>query len=105
MVYYAALRQATRCPALRELCEQILDDEVFHLHFQGQRMGWLRRGRSRWGCWMTRVLQMRLLDGMAAVVWTTHRPVFRLARLNVRGYFHRIHRHSAMLQRIADENT
>lgn len=105
MVYYAALRQATLCPVLRELCEQILDDEVFHLHFQGQRMGWLRRGRSRWSCRMTRHFQTRLLDGMAAVVWTMHRPVFRLARLNLRSFFHRVHRHSAILQRIADANT
>jgi hypothetical protein len=35
-VYYKALREATGCPALRRLCDQILYDERAHVEFQAE---------------------------------------------------------------------
>jgi hypothetical protein len=104
MVYYAALRKASLCPVLKELCEQVLDDEVFHLHFQGQRLGCLQRGRSRLGLWFTRAIFLTLLETAGWLVWWTHRAVFIRAGMPIGEYRHRLHRHGAMFQEIVRES-
>jgi (E)-4-hydroxy-3-methyl-but-2-enyl pyrophosphate reductase len=88
-VYYAALRDATDCPALRELCGQVLRDEVAHVRFQCERIAILQRRNSgpvrRW----KRFLHACLYAGAAAVLWTGHRRVFRAAGMGVRSYVRR----------------
>ncbi|HET6426657.1 MAG TPA: ferritin-like domain-containing protein [Planctomycetaceae bacterium] len=100
MVYYAALRKASRCPVLKELCEQVLDDEVFHLHFQGQRLGILQRRRGRLGRCVSSVVFTVLLDAAGRLVWGTHRAVFARAEMSFAEYQHRLHRHGTMFQEI-----
>ncbi len=100
MVYYAALRKASSCLVLRELCEQVLDDEVYHLHFQGVRLGGLQRGRSRFGHRWTTAMLTAMLEAAGRLVWSTHRAVFLRAGLPLASYRHRLHRHGAMFQRI-----
>ncbi len=100
MVYYSALRKASACPVLRALCEQILEDERFHLQFQGQRLGRLQHGRSRWGVLLTTQAMSGLLDAAGLLVWFTHRPVFARARMSLSAYRHRLHRHGALFQQI-----
>lgn len=104
MVYYAALRKASSCPVLRELCTQILDDEVFHLHFQGQRLGCLQHGRSRFGVLCTTAALTVMLDGAGQLVWSTHRPVFFRAGLSFAQYRHRLHRHGTIFREIVARN-
>jgi 4-hydroxy-3-methylbut-2-enyl diphosphate reductase len=47
LVYYNAIRRATRSPVLRRICEQILVDEAPHIRFQCERLAILHRKRSR----------------------------------------------------------
>ena len=84
-VYYAVLRDATCSESLRQLCGQILKDEVAHVRFQSERLALLRHQRL---CWtrFAPVLFQGLYWTTAAVLWWTHRPVFRSARLSVRGF-------------------
>lgn len=100
MVYYAALRKASNCPVLRELCTQVLDDEVFHLHFQGQRLGCLQRGRRPIAVRCTTLALTAMLEAAGRLVWSTHRRVFVRAELPFAQYRHRLHRHGAMFQQI-----
>lgn len=79
MVYYAALRRATRSPLLRRLCAQILEDEVGHLRFQGRQIGLLQVGRAPWRRALAAGAHRALLEITWGVVWWTHRPVFRAA--------------------------
>ncbi|OYW19010.1 MAG: hypothetical protein B7Z55_09645, partial [Planctomycetales bacterium 12-60-4] len=76
MVYYAALRRATQCPLLREICSQILEDEVYHLQFQGDRLGRLYALHHPGVAALHRWLHRWLLDVVWTVVWWTHRAVF-----------------------------
>lgn len=84
MVYYAALRRATHCPLLRGICSQILEDEVFHLKFQGDRLGRLYALHSPAVAAIHRALHRGLLECVWRVVWWTHRPVFQRADLRFR---------------------
>src|SRR5262245_49859980 len=42
-VYYRAIRNATRCPALRAICDQILRDEKNHVQFHVERFALLQK--------------------------------------------------------------
>ncbi len=45
LVYYKAIQKATNSPVLRQLCQQILRDEVKHIRFQYERLAILHRNR------------------------------------------------------------
>lgn len=88
-VYYAALREATACTPLRQLCNQILRDEAFHVHFQAGRLAILRRCHRRWPLPAIRWLFPILFWGAAVVLWLTHHRVFRAAHLTIAEYCRR----------------
>jgi hypothetical protein len=71
-VYYAALREATASRLLRRLCDQILRDEVMHVHFQTERLAILRSGRPRWRVAGRQFLHRFLMAGTCFVVWHKH---------------------------------
>ena len=71
-VYYAALREATGSRLLRRLCDQILRDEVAHVHFQTERLAVLRAGRSSWRVRFSSSLHRFLMFGTIFVVWHKH---------------------------------
>lgn len=70
--YYSALRDATRSPLLRALCEQIVADEGDHLCYQAfnlMQLRAMRRGRAQgW----ERAAWRAFLRGTMAVVWREH---------------------------------
>ncbi|MDX1963955.1 MAG: hypothetical protein SFX18_12440 [Pirellulales bacterium] len=101
-VYYAALREATACPALQRLCRQILRDEAQHVRFQAERLAILRAGHSRWWVAVTQWGERMLFLGTRWVVWRTHHPVFRAAGMNWREYRRRVRRCFARAQTLAN---
>ena len=76
-VYYAALREATGSRLLRRLCDQILSDEVAHVHFQTERLAILRNGRSPWRVRFRQSLHQFLMAGTCVVVWHKHGRALR----------------------------
>jgi len=90
-VYYAALRDATSHPVLRQLCTRILKDEVAHVEFQAQRLAIIVRSHNRarrLRIWCHRMFYY----GVARWVWWTHRSVFRQANWRSREYWRRVKR-------------
>lgn len=88
-VSYAALREATGSALLRAICRRILREEVAHVRFQGERLAILRRRRGPLGRRLTTFATRVLFLGTTAVVWWTHRRVFRRAGWSVREVFRR----------------
>ena len=77
LVYYNAIRQATQSVVLRSICEQILADEVPHIHFQCQRLANLQCRRSRPGLLFTAALQRVLFAAITLAIWLGHRRALR----------------------------
>ena len=73
MVYYNAVRRATRSPVLRAICEGILADEVAHIRFQCERLAILHRRRPGWLRKLTMGLHRLLFAGITVAVWVGHR--------------------------------
>lgn len=74
-IYYRALYGATASPLLRQLCVQILRDEVQHVRFQSQRIALLRERLSPIASGLRRALHAGVFAGAVAVVAVRHRRV------------------------------
>jgi hypothetical protein len=90
-VYYASLRDATECPALRAICTRILEDEEGHLEFQSERLAILRRGRSQWLLMASKAMQCLLFTFTVPVVWLRHEAVLRSDNDSFASYWRRCH--------------
>ncbi len=77
MIYYSAIRRATRSPVLRGICAQILADEVPHIRFQCERLAILHRRRPRWIRALTMGFHRILFAGITLAIWVGHRRALR----------------------------
>jgi hypothetical protein len=87
LVYYNAIRRATRSAVLRAICGQILADEVPHLRFQCERLAILFRRRSRVGLRLTMLVQRLCFLAVVVLVWVGHRRALRAGGYGWRRYW------------------
>jgi hypothetical protein len=77
LIYYNALRRATRSPVLQAICGQILADEVTHIRFQCERVAILHRTRPAWLRRLTIGFQRIMFAGVTLAIWAGHRKALR----------------------------
>jgi hypothetical protein len=87
VLYYNAVRRATRSAVLREICTQILADEVPHLRFQCERLAILFRHRSRTALALTMLGHRLAFLGIVLLVWLGHRRALRTGGYSWRHYW------------------
>jgi hypothetical protein len=87
LVYYNAVRRATRSAVLETICAQILADEVPHIHFQCERLALLFRRRPRWALHLTLLGQRLGFAVVVALVWLGHRRALRAGGYGWRHYW------------------
>jgi hypothetical protein len=88
VVYYNAIRRATRSAVLSAICSQILADEIPHLHFACERLASLYRRRGRLGFRLTVLVQRLLFFFVVSLVWVGHRRALRAGGYSWRRYWH-----------------
>lgn len=91
-VYYQALRDATANRRLRQICRIVLRDEQMHVRFQAERLAKLRANQGKLRRFVTRCFEHALLLPTLCVVWWTHRPVFRAAKMGFSNYWSKLWR-------------
>lgn len=77
LVYYNAIRHASACPVLRQICAQLLADEVPHIRMQCERLAILARHRPAWLRAMITLLQRVFFTGVTLAIWAGHRRALR----------------------------
>jgi hypothetical protein len=87
LIYYAAIRRATRSPVLRRVCEQILADEVPHVRFQCERLAILHRRRPRLLRSLTLAVHGVLFAGVTLAIWAGHRRALRAGGYSFRRFW------------------
>ncbi len=80
--YYAALHDATESPLLRQICRQLLRDEIQHLRFQQDNLAKLRHGRPALGMALTRWFERALFAVTLRIVWRDHHEVLQAGGLS-----------------------
>jgi hypothetical protein len=77
LVYYNAIRQATGCPILRKVCEQLLADEIPHIRMQCERLAILHRDQPAFLRAVTMLLQRIFFTGVTLAIWIGHRRALK----------------------------
>jgi hypothetical protein len=86
-VYYRAIRNATRCPTLRAICDQILRDEERHVQVHVERFALLGKGRWRIRVALHRIIWRCFFAGTCLAAWLKHRQAFRLGGYGLRAFW------------------
>jgi hypothetical protein len=76
-IYYDALRNATGSVILRQLCEQILEDEEQHIAFQCHTLNLFYLKKKSFSRFFSRSWHLFLMTGTIFVVWFYHRQVLK----------------------------
>jgi hypothetical protein len=87
LVYYNALRRATRSAVLSAICVQILADEVPHIRFQCERLALLLRRRPPLALRLTMLGQRLCFLVVVVLVWAGHRRALRAGGYRWRRYW------------------
>ncbi len=87
VVYYNAIRRATRSPLLGAICRQILADEIPHLRFQCERLAMIFERRSRPAYRLTMLVHRVCFFAVVALVWIGHRRAIRAGGYTWRRYW------------------
>ena len=103
-VYYQALRDATANRRLRQICRVVLRDEQMHVRFQSERLARLRASQCKLRRFLARCFEQALFLPTLCVVWWTHRPVFRAARMSFGAYWSKLWRCFRRSQSISHAN-
>ena len=87
LIYYNAIRLATNSSVLRQICRQILIDEVPHIRFQCERLAILHRRRH----WLLRAVTMAVhrvfFTGITIAIWIGHREALRAGGYTFRRFW------------------
>jgi hypothetical protein len=87
MVYYKALKNATRSGILQKICHQILVDETMHLAFQSDTLKVIYKNKNAIGLFISRWIHRILMTGTILVVWLFHSKVLKAGGYSLLSYF------------------
>ena len=89
-VFYQALKDATKCTLLKQVCTDILIDEAHHIDFQMQRLAIIFSGKT--GLKKISAYQFYRLFYFSTilVVWMAHRRAFKAGGNNFSRYLHKM---------------
>jgi hypothetical protein len=102
LVYYNAVRRATRSAALRAICAQILADEVPHIRFQCERLALILRPRPPLLRWLTLLAHRPFFLVVILLVWLGHRRALRAGGYGWRAYWRTTWSHMRAAWRLMD---
>jgi hypothetical protein len=87
LVYYNAIRLSTASPVLRQICKQILIDEIPHIRFQCERLAILHRHRHRLLRDLTMLGHRLFFTGITLAIWCGHCKALRAGGFNFRRFW------------------
>ena len=76
-IFYQALKDATGCELLQQICTDILIDEAYHITFQTERLGIIYYGKNNFSKAWRRVAYRCFFQATSALVWFAHRKLFK----------------------------
>jgi rubrerythrin len=90
-IFYQALKDATQCELLKQICTDILIDEAYHITFQTERLAVIFDNRSESGRAWRRWFYRCFFYGTSAVVWFAHKRLFKAGGNTFTGFMKKMH--------------
>lgn len=90
-IYYQALKDATYCVLLKQICRDILIDEACHITFQTERMAIIFEQKSSFGKMICAQLYRCFFFGTALTVWIGHHRLLKAGGNTYKGYMRKMY--------------
>ncbi|MFL9481376.1 ferritin-like domain-containing protein [Chitinophagaceae bacterium LWZ2-11] len=85
-VFYQALKDATECNLLKQICTDILIDEAAHIQFQQERMAAIYRMKGRASRFCSYYCYKYFYFTTSLVVWMAHKKLFKAGNVDFTKY-------------------
>ena len=76
-IFYQSLKDATNCELLKQICNDILIDEVYHITFQTERLAIIYEGKNNFSKAWRRIAYKYFFYATSTLVWAAHRKLFK----------------------------
>ncbi len=76
-IFYQALKDATACVLLKQICTDILIDEAYHITFQTERLAIIFDNKSDFSKWWRITAYKYFFIATSGLVWFAHRKLFK----------------------------
>lgn len=76
-IFYQSLKDATNCELLKQICNDILIDEAYHITFQTERLAIIYEGKNNFSKAWRRIVYKYFFYMTATLVWIGHRKLFK----------------------------
>lgn len=89
-VFYQALKDATGCKLLKQICTDILIDEAYHIDFQSERMDIIYHDKDPRLQYLSRLVYPVFFFSTALVIWFAHKRTFKAGGIRFARYFRKM---------------
>jgi len=76
-IFYQALKNATNCELLKQICNDILIDEAYHITFQTERLAIIYEGKNNFSKAWRRIVYKYFFYATSSLVWFANRKLFK----------------------------
>ncbi len=76
-IFYQALKDATDCKLLKQICTDILIDEAYHITFQTERLAIIFNNKREFSRWWRVAAYKYFFIATSSLVWFAHRRLFK----------------------------
>lgn len=100
-IFYQSLKDATNCELLKQICNDILTDEAYHITFQTERLAIIYEGKNNFSKAWRRIVYKYFFYATATLVWAGHRKLFKAGGNSFDSYSRKMeHKYLRTLKRI-----
>ena len=89
-VFYQALKDATGCKLLKQVCTDILIDEAYHIDFQSERMDIIYHDKDTRLQYLSRLVYPVFFFATALVIWFAHQRTFKAGGIRFGRYIRKM---------------
>ncbi|HEK20910.1 ferritin-like domain-containing protein [Mucilaginibacter sp. 44-25] len=89
-IFYQALKDATHCRLLKQICTDILIDEAPHITFQTERLAIIFEHKSTFSKAWRKVVYRWFFYAVSALVWFAHKRLFKAGGLTFERYVYKM---------------
>ena len=86
-IFYQALKTATHCPLLKEICTDILIDEAYHITFQKERLAQIMQPKGFLNFHISLTLYFLFFKATTTAIWIAHHKAFKAGNINRKKFF------------------
>jgi hypothetical protein len=76
-IFYQALKDATECGLLKDICTDILIDEAYHITFQTERLAIIYDGKNSFSKAWRKIAYQYFFYATSSLVWFAHKNLFK----------------------------